>query len=313
MKVVFKYLSAYMKAHFNVKLYVATFLFTALLIGFNFKFDFEDSVIDSYYGSNLRILWFFLFQSLPYYIVCLFVYFFTDTKAYARKKEFWLVSGFGFLLLAIDRGGYYNLVLAEKISGSPQTSTFIFKVVDKWLSLFSIVLPLLVFWLVYQRKQFSHFYGIQTHNVNLKPYFVLLGLMVPIIAIASFQPDFIKQYPFYRRSLGGEFASYMHFPEQVAIGIYEFSYAFGFFVVELFFRGFLIFGLVKFLGNEVVLPMAVTYCVLHFGKPAGEAVSSFFGGYILGIVALRTNNIYGGIMVHIGIALLMELFAFWQL
>src|SRR5688572_24779444 len=300
MKFVFKYLSAYMKAHFNLKLYLATILFTALLVGFNFKYDFEDSVIDSYYGSNLRILWFFLFQSLPYYIVCLFVYFFTDVKAFACKKEFWLVSAFGFLLLAIDRGGYYNLVLAEKISGSPQTFSFIFKVLDKWLSLFSIVLPLLVFWLVFQRKQFSHFYGIQTHNVNLKPYLVLLGLMVPIIAVASFQPDFIKQYPVYQRAGGADFARFYNLSEESAILLYEFSYAFAFFVVELFFRGFLIFGLVKYLGNEVVLPMAVTYCVLHFGKPAGEALSSFFGGYILGIVALRTNNIYGGIMVHIG-------------
>ena len=313
MKVVFNYLSAYMRAHFNLKLYLATLLFTALLLYFNFKYDFEDSVIDSYYGSHLRILWFFLFQSLPYYVVCLFVYFFTNNKGFLKQKEFWLVSAFGFLLLGIDRGGFYSLPLAQRISENPQTFTFIFKVLNKWMSLASIVLPLLVFWLVFHRKQFSHFYGIQAHNVNLKPYFVLLGLMVPIIAVASFQPDFIKQYPNYLKSQGADFASYFQLKETTVIAIYEFSYAFGFFVVELFFRGFLIFGLVKYLGTDVVWPMAVTYCVLHFGKPAGEAVSSFFGGYILGIVALKTNNIYGGIMVHIGIALLMELFAFWQL
>lgn len=313
MKVVLNYLRTYLQAHFNLKLYLATGLFMAGLLYVNFKYDFEDSVIDSYYGSYLRILWFFLFQALPYYAVCLFVYLFTANKGFLKQRAFWLVSGFGFLLLAFDRGGFYSQAWAQQLAPAPQTFTYIFKVLSKWTALASIVLPLLAFWLLFQRKQFSHFYGIQTHHVNLKPYFVLLGLMVPIIAVASFQPDFLKQYPNYLKSQGADFAAYFQVSESAVIALYEFSYAFGFFVVELFFRGFLIFGLVKYLGNDVVLPMAVTYCVLHFGKPAGEAVSSFFGGYILGIVALKTNNIYGGIMVHIGIALLMELFAFWQL
>ncbi len=313
MRIILKYLQAYLKTHFNRKLYLATILFTALLIWFNFKYDFEDSVIDSYYGSPLRILWFFLFQGLPYYIVCLFVYFFTSNKAFLRQPGFWLVSGFGFLVLALNRGSYFAYPLAEALSGSEQTITFIFKVIGKLQPLVTMVLPLLGFYLIFQRQQFSHFYGLQKYNVNLKPYFVLLGLMVPLIALASFQPDFIKQYPVYQRAGGADFASALQLNEKSAIILFETAYAFSFFVVELFFRGFLIFGLVKFLGDDVVLPMAVTYCVLHFGKPAGEAVSSFFGGYILGIVALRTNNIYGGIMVHVGIALLMELFAFWQL
>jgi len=312
MKIVFKYLSAYLKAHFNLKLYAATILFAAALLIFNFKFDFEDSVIDAYYGSHLRILWFFLYQGLPYYIVCLFVYFFTPHKDFLKQKGFWLVSGFGFLLLGFDRGGFYSLILAQKLAGNSPTYWFILKVLNKWGSFFTIVLPLLLFWLVFQRRYIPHFYGIQTHNVNLKPYFVLLGFMVPLIAIASFQPDFLKEYPHYQRAGGPDFAIFYGITEYIPIAVYEFSYAFGFFVVELFFRGFLVFGLVKYLGDEVVLPMAVTYCVLHFGKPIGEAVSSFFGGYVLGIIALRTQNIYGGIMVHIGIALLMELFAFWQ-
>lgn len=312
MKVVFKYLSAYLKGHFNLKLYLATILFTAALLVVNFKLDFEDSVLDSYYGSHVRILWFFLFQGLPYYVICLFIYFFTPNKAFLKQKEFWLVSAFGFLLLGLDRGGFYSLHAAQALAGDLPTFTFVFKVLNKWGSLGTIVLPLLAFWFVIQRKDVPHFYGIQRHNVNLKPYFVLLGLMVPLIAVASFQPDFLKQYPNYQKAGGTDFAIYYGITEYLPIFLYEGSYAFGFFVVELFFRGFLIFGLVKYLGDDVVLPMAVTYCVLHFGKPVGEAVSSFFGGYVLGIIALRSKNIYGGIMVHIGIALLMELFAFWQ-
>jgi membrane protease YdiL (CAAX protease family) len=56
--------------------------------------------------------------------------------------------------------------------------------------------------------------------------------------------------------------------------------------------------------------MCVYYITIHFGKPLGETISSFFGGLLLGVIAYRTKSIYGGIIVHLGIAYLMELFAF---
>jgi hypothetical protein len=66
----------------------------------------------------------------------------------------------------------------------------------------------------------------------------------------------------------------------------------------------------KLLGKDAVLPMVATYVVLHFGKPMGETISSIFGGYILGILALYSKNIWGGIFLHGGTAFLMEIFAF---
>ncbi len=35
------------------------------------------------------------------------------------------------------------------------------------------------------------------------------------------------------------------------------------------------------------------YVALHYGKPAGETISSFFGGYILGVLAYQSKNIWG--------------------
>jgi membrane protease YdiL (CAAX protease family) len=71
----------------------------------------------------------------------------------------------------------------------------------------------------------------------------------------------------------------------------------------------MIYRMEKYLGNYVVLPMVVVYAVLHFGKPRGETLGCIGGGYILGILALRTKNIYGGIAIHMGIAFLMEVCA----
>ena len=89
--------------------------------------------------------------------------------------------------------------------------------------------------------------------------------------------------------------------------LFELSYGSDFFTIELFFRGFLILAFAKWAGKEAILPMAVFYCTIHFGKPLGECISSFFGGLILGIVIYHARTIWGGLMVHLGIAWLMEL------
>lgn len=58
--------------------------------------------------------------------------------------------------------------------------------------------------------------------------------------------------------------------------------------------------------------MVVWYCSIHFGRPLGEAISSLFGGYLLGVLALSTRSIWGGLLIHIGIAWGMEIAAFLQ-
>jgi membrane protease YdiL (CAAX protease family) len=89
--------------------------------------------------------------------------------------------------------------------------------------------------------------------------------------------------------------------------LYELSYGSDFFTIELFFRGFLILGFLKYAGKDAILPMACFYCAIHFGKPMAECISSYFGGIILGIVVYNTRSIAGGLLVHLGIAWLMEL------
>jgi hypothetical protein len=52
--------------------------------------------------------------------------------------------------------------------------------------------------------------------------------------------------------------------------------------------------------------VACFYCTIHFGKPPGEAISSFWGGLLLGIISYNTKSIWGGLIVHLGIAWMME-------
>lgn len=83
-------------------------------------------------------------------------------------------------------------------------------------------------------------------------------------------------------------------------------------MVEFLFRGFMVIALIDVLGIDSILPMATLYCVYHFGKPMGEAISAFFGATILGVLAYNSRSIYGSILIHIGVAFMMELLAFLQ-
>lgn len=105
---------------------------------------------------------------------------------------------------------------------------------------------------------------------------------------------------------------YLEVPEYITVMIYELAYGLDFVTVEFLFRGFMVIGLMHVVGRRAVLAMAVVYCFLHFGKPAGEAISSIFGGYILGVIAFETRSIWGGIIVHLGIAWMMEIIGFVQ-
>jgi len=150
--------------------------------------------------------------------------------------------------------------------------------------------------------------GIQATGFNVQPYLLLLLMMVPLIAFAATRNDFLHTYPKVQR---------IDFIDQYRAGavhntflwklLYELSYGIDFVTIEFFFRGFLILGFARYAGKDAILPVAAFYCSIHFGKPLFECITSFFGGIILGAVVYNTRSIWGGLIVHLGIAWLMEL------
>ncbi|MGD1841891.1 MAG: CPBP family intramembrane glutamic endopeptidase [Thermonemataceae bacterium] len=315
MRILFTYLRDYLRENFQVKLYSLVAAFLALLIYFNFKYDFEDSVIDALYkGKAIRMLWYFLLYAIPYYLVCGLIALFTDQKAFLKQKRFWFFSLMGLLILGFYRGLYVSHWIAEAFAPNGFAYSYYFRLSEKLKPLLGLLVPLLFVYFFWHRHSLPHFYGLRPVTWRaIGPYCWILLLMTPLIAWASFQPDFLQEYPTYQKAQVAMYARESQISPTPLIVLYEFAYMTGFFMIELFFRGFLVIGLIRFLGKEVVLPAAVIYCILHFGKPMAEAISSFFGGYILGVFAYKTENIYGGIIVHMGIALMMELFAFGQL
>lgn len=223
---------------------------------------------------------------------------------FTKQWNFWRRPGFIALLLfavvlfsireSID--WHYDVIAAisEPDSAHINQSTF------KYLFRASyLVLPIACWWYLNDKNKMP-LYGFDARNAHVKLYWMLLLCMVPLIVFASTQTDFLNYYPRASRIATPDLPAWRYV-------LFELCYGADFIAIELFFRGLLVLGLVKYVGIHGVLPMACFYLAIHFGKPMGEALSSFLGGTILGIIAYHSKSIYGGVMVHLGIAWFMEL------
>lgn len=311
MKKIFSYFSDFHKEYYNTWLYLIFLLFVAALITLNYKFDIENSFIDDYYGKYFRLVLYFGIHGLAYYGV-LFIIWVNDRSKINFTWHFMLKSFLGLLILAFDRS-IFPMISKPILHGlTHEIYPFWYKILFNTYGLFTILMMMVLMKFLFDRKEDFGIYGLRFRKVDYRPYVIMFLIMIPIIYIATYLPDFLDYYPTYKRAGGTRFAHYYGIPLYVSKLFYETVYLFDFLNTEVFFRGFLVIGLSKLMGKNVVLPMAATYAVLHFGKPMGETISSVFGGYILGVIALYSRNIWGGVFIHGGIAFLMEVFAFWR-
>jgi hypothetical protein len=306
MKSVWKFVRNHIGQDFRAGQYLWILGFLTLTIVINYQFDFSDRFLDTQTGF-LKFLFRFLFFGLAYYSTSLIIALSKKESRFLYQGEFWVKSVLAIAVLSLDSSLPFLRDWIDEVF-NPQLHFWVYKVGVNLISFVTILLPLLIFHKLYEKNQ-NHLYGLRGHNVDTRPYFQMLLIMLPILTAASFNSGFQRQYPMYKTSAAH---AYLGVSEWVTVAAYELAYGSDFVTVELLFRGFMVIGMIAVLGRSAVLPMAVTYCFLHFGKPAGEAMSSVVGGYILGVIALETKSIWGGIIVHVGIAWMMEIIAFAQ-
>jgi membrane protease YdiL (CAAX protease family) len=121
---------------------------------------------------------------------------------------------------------------------------------------------------------------------------VMVGLAYP----SSKDPQYIAEYPLYKGA--GE--------SMQMFAIHAFAYLIFYFGWELFFRGFMQFGLTNRFGiwGAILVQVALS-CIVHIGKPDSEIYSSILGGLVWGIMVYRSKSIWPSITTHwiLGISL----------
>jgi membrane protease YdiL (CAAX protease family) len=147
---------------------------------------------------------------------------------------------------------------------------------------------------------------IRDYHVSLRGFFhhlwiyaALFALVLPAVIYASTTAAFRETYPFYRIAN----RSYTD------LALWELLYAAQFLSLEFFFRGFVLHGLRRALGANAIFVMLVPYCMIHYGKPLPETLGAIGAGLILGTLAMRTRSIWGGVLIHVGVAASMDVLA----
>ncbi len=78
---------------------------------------------------------------------------------------------------------------------------------------------------------------------------------------------------------------------------------------EFFFRGFMLFGLRKSIGDwPAICVQVIPSCLWHVGMPTPELLSSIAGGVLFGLLALRTRSILWPMVLHTGIGVVTDIF-----
>jgi hypothetical protein len=274
--------------------------FIAIFITLNYRFGIETKWLYSINSRLGKFAGFYAMYAIAFIIPYLFLLL-TRHKEAAHAKLFWLLLLAAPAIFAFKVS--YNGISAWISATTDGTWGRYFSIIASLPSkLLMVLIPLFLFWRVETAR--SSFWGLTTSNFQWQPYALMLLIMLPLIAFASTQSDFLHTYPKLKQVAFINDHVRTSWPYKL---LFEASYGIDFLTIELFFRGFLVLAFVRYVGADAILPMAVFYCSIHFGKPVFECISSFFGGILLGIIAYRTQSILGGIMVHVGIAWMMEI------
>jgi membrane protease YdiL (CAAX protease family) len=167
---------------------------------------------------------------------------------------------------------------------------------SSWRFLGYVVLPVLVIFLMPGERVRDYFISFRGFFQKLGIYLVLFLLVLPAVLMVAHTPSFLRTYPFYKLANRSAFDLWM----------WECFYALQFLSLEFFFRGFMLRALAPRFGSSAILVMVVPYCMIHFGKPMPETFGAIVAGLVLGTLALRTRSIWGGVIIHVAVALTMD-------
>jgi CAAX protease family protein len=173
--------------------------------------------------------------------------------------------------------------------------------------LFRSLLPLLAMGLIFRRRPRELGWRLRGTSRLGWIYLGLLLVVLPAVAWASARRDFQATYPQARGLVADGSVSLELFV------LYQAAYLLVFLSGESFWRGYLVFGLERDLGDMAIPWMVMLYSIGHYGKPFLETNAAILAGSMLGWLALRHRSFWLGVALHWTVALTMDLAVLWRL
>lgn len=160
-----------------------------------------------------------------------------------------------------------------------------------------VLLPFFIIRFLFKENFWHMGWQWQDTSKHWRGYLLLLSPILVFIALVSQGEDFVNHYPFYEHA-GRSWLDLI---------AWEFLYLIQFLCLEFFFRGFFLQALRPAIGANAIWVMCVPYLMIHFPKLWLEATGAILFGLFLGILALRSRSIWGGFLVHAGVAVTMDI------
>jgi len=165
-----------------------------------------------------------------------------------------------------------------------------------WHIIGYLILPFLVIKYILRESIIDMGWRLADTSKHWRGYALLISPILFFIFLVSFRGDFLNHYPFYRLASRS----------WLDLITWECLYLIQFLSLEFFFRGFIVNGLRPALGANAIWIMCVPYLMIHLPKLWLEATGAILFGLFLGILAIRSRSIWGGFLVHAGIAVTMD-------
>lgn len=294
-------IAAFIRQDFRLLKYLYVIAVAVTVIVAQVHYNIYDWLIAPSYDNGTSMLRLPIVYVTVYYLVLIPTLLFHHETWRLRQWQVWVLPA---LLVAIDGVGqgfdYYRQWIAEKPLSAVSASylqlvgSFLFR---------SVFILTAIFLFHFAATRRMGLYGLTRSPRYLRIYFIIYASLLPAFLVVAFTPQFLDFYPKMHITF---YEGAMSWSRAHLISLFELCYANDFFAVESMFRGALVIGLARWLGPRTVLPMAVTYMCVHLGKPDLELCSSVIGGYALGILAYQTHHLWGGILIHLGIAMFFE-------
>jgi membrane protease YdiL (CAAX protease family) len=228
------------------------------------------------------------------------------SRPQALRRVFMTLALVSVSLLLLHYGKFSSnlrLLLSEETLQHWQDAGWLPLAGYAWWTLVHVLTFLLLPWLVIRfgfRERMADFgWRWADTSAHWRGYLLLLSPILVFVVLVSFGEDFVNHYPFYPHA-SRSWADFL---------AWECLYLTQFVVLEFFFRGFMLQALRPAVGANAVWIMCVPYLMIHFPKLWLEATGAILFGLFLGILALRSRSIWGGVMVHAGVALSMDVAA----
>jgi len=164
-----------------------------------------------------------------------------------------------------------------------------------------LVIPIIV---IKATRQSIREQGLETKGFMEHAWIYVFAFHVVFICvvIVSYTHEFSTYYPFYKGSTRSWFDFFA----------WEMLYAAQFFSLEFFFRGWWLKTLKPMMGSHAIFAMVVPYCMIHYGKPFAETMGAIVAGIVLGTLAMKTRSIWSGFLIHVSVAISMDVAALMQ-